>query len=92
MAEESDQQFAQRMKKKAAQPPTKGMSQKEKEDKGRALDLKRKVFRIAPLPLVEANYPDGFDLQISSTFGKTNFIRITPEQLSKIEDVLLGVV
>jgi hypothetical protein len=41
---------------------------------------------------VEANYPDGFDLQISSTFGKTNFIRITPEQLSKIEDVLLGVV
>lgn len=32
--EESDKQFAQRMKKKAAQPPTKGMSQKEKEDKG----------------------------------------------------------
>ena len=34
VAEESDKQFAQRMKKKAAQPPTKGMSQKEKEDKG----------------------------------------------------------
>jgi len=34
VAEESDKQFAQRMKKQAEQPPTKGMSQKEKEDKG----------------------------------------------------------
>lgn len=32
--EENDKQFAQRMKKQAEQPPTKGMSQKDKVDKG----------------------------------------------------------
>lgn len=34
VAEESDRQFAQRMKKQAEQPPTKGMSNAEKVDKG----------------------------------------------------------
>ena len=55
--------------------------------------LKQQLFQVAPLPLYDAgaSYPDGFDIQIHSTFGKTNFLRITPEQLQKIERVLLGV-
>ena len=55
--------------------------------------LEQQLFQVAPLPLYDAgaSYPDGFDIQIHSTFGKTNFLRITPEQLQKIERVLLGV-
>ena len=54
--------------------------------------LEQQLFQVAPLPLYDAgaSYPDGFDIQIHSTFGKTNFLRITPEQLQKIERVLLG--
>ena len=56
--------------------------------------LEQQLFQVAPLPLYDAgaSYPDGFDIQIHSTFGKTNFLRITPEQLQKIERVLLGVI
>lgn len=52
----------------------------------------QQLFQVAPLPLYDgtANYPDGFDITIHSTFGKTNFLRITPEQMQKIERVLLG--
>lgn len=55
--------------------------------------LEQQLFQVAPLPLYDAgaSYPDGFDIQIHSTFGKTNFLRITPEQLQKIERILLGV-
>ena len=55
--------------------------------------MEQQLFQVAPLPLYDggASYPDGFDVQIHSTFGKTNFLRITPEQLQKIERVLLGV-
>ena len=55
--------------------------------------LEQQLFQVAPLPLYDAgaSYPDGFYIQIHSTFGKTNFLRITPEQLQKIERVLLGV-
>ena len=54
--------------------------------------LEQQLFQVAPLPLYDAgaSYPDGFDIQIHSTFGKTNFLRITPEQLQKIERILLG--
>ena len=59
--------------------------------------LEQQLFQVAPLPLLElplydagTSYPDGFDIQIHSTFGKTNFLRITPEQLQKIERILLG--
>jgi hypothetical protein len=54
--------------------------------------LEKQLFQVAPLPLYDAgaSYPDGFDIQIHSTFGKTNFLRITPEQLQKIERILLG--
>jgi len=51
VAEESDKQFAQRMKKKAAQPPTKGMSQKEKEDKGWAKPKEQGVAEGLPQTL-----------------------------------------
>ena len=56
--------------------------------------MEQQLFQVAPLPLYDAgaSYPDGFDIQIHSTFGKTNFLRITPEQLQKIERVLLGVI
>ena len=56
--------------------------------------MEQQLFQVAPLPLYDAgaSYPDGFDIQIHSTFGKTNFLRITPEQLQKIERVLLGAV
>jgi len=55
--------------------------------------LEEQFFRVAPLPLYEANnYPDGFDIKIHSTFGDTKNLRITPEQLRKIEQVILGVI
>lgn len=55
--------------------------------------LEQQLFQVAPLPLYDnaASYPNGFDLQIRSTYGKTNYLRITPAQLKKIEEVLLGV-
>ena len=54
--------------------------------------MEQQLFQVAPLPLYDggASYPDGFDIQILSTFGKTNWLKITPEQLKKIEEVLLG--
>jgi hypothetical protein len=56
--------------------------------------MEQQLFQVAPLPLydVAASYPNGFDIQIHSTFGKTNYLRITPDQFKKIEEVLLGVV
>ena len=64
VAEESDKQFAQRMKKKAAQPPTKGMSQKEKEDKGWAKPKEQGVaeakgkLTYTPEPTEYGVFPD----------------------------------
>lgn len=53
--------------------------------------LEQQLFQVAPLPLTEKNFPYGFDIQICSCKGKaTNYLRITPEQMKKIEDVLLG--
>lgn len=49
------------------------------------------LFQVAPLPLYEGNYPYGFDLQISQQGRKTNHIRITTEQMRKIENVLRGI-
>lgn len=53
--------------------------------------LEQQFFQVAPLPLEEANFPNGIDIQLRSTFGKSNYLRITAEQLRKIERVLLGV-
>ncbi len=56
--------------------------------------LEKQLFQVAPLPITEDNFPYGFDIKICSTsMGSdraTNYIRITPEQMKKIEDVLLG--
>lgn len=49
------------------------------------------LFQVAPVPLTEENFPFGFDVQIRSEGRKTNFLRITPDQMKKIESVLLGV-
>jgi hypothetical protein len=49
------------------------------------------LFTVAPLPLEEANYPYGFDVQISQQGRKTNHLRITAEQMRKIENVLRGI-
>lgn len=53
--------------------------------------IEQQMFQVAPLPLDTQHYPHGFDLQVRSFDGrKTNFLRITPEQMKKIEEVLLG--
>lgn len=48
------------------------------------------MFKVAPLPLYEQNYPYGFDIQISSEGRKTNHIRIDAEMMQKIENILRG--
>jgi len=48
------------------------------------------LFQVAPVPLTEENYPFGFDIQIRTECNKTNFLRITPDQMKKIETILLG--
>jgi hypothetical protein len=58
--------------------------------------IEKQLFQVAPLPLTEENFPFGFDIKISTTINgcgsdkATNYLRITPEQMKKIEDVLLG--
>ena len=51
--------------------------------------IEQQLFQVASLPLTEENFPYGFDIQIKSEGRKTNYLRITPEQMKKIEDVLL---
>ena len=56
--------------------------------------MEQQLFQVAPLPLTEENFPYGFDIKIYTTSmgidRATNYLRITPEQMKKIEDVLLG--
>jgi hypothetical protein len=52
--------------------------------------IEKQLFQVAPLPLTEENFPYGFDIKISTKGKATNYLRITPEQMKKIEDVLLG--
>lgn len=54
--------------------------------------IEQQLFQVAPLPLDESNFPYGFDIQVRSPGRKTNWLRITPEQFKKIEDVLRGAV
>jgi hypothetical protein len=51
--------------------------------------IEQQLFQVASLPLTEDNFPYGFDIQILTLGKKTNYLRITPEQMKKIEDVLL---
>ena len=48
----------------------------------------QQLFQVAPLPLTEEHFPYGFDMQIRSPGRKTNWLRITPAQMQKIEEVL----
>jgi hypothetical protein len=59
--------------------------------------LEQQLFQVAPLPLYEPqHYPFGFDIKIHCAGGngrpssETNFLKITPEQMQKIERILLG--
>ena len=56
--------------------------------------IEQQLFQVAPLPLTDENFPYGFDLQISSYAidheRKTKWLRITPEQFRKIEEILRG--
>lgn len=52
--------------------------------------IEQQMFQVAPLPLTDENFPYGFDIQIRSEGRKTNFLKITPEQFRKIEDILRG--
>ena len=55
--------------------------------------IEQQLFQVAPLPLTEENYPYGFDIQIyASGKGKTtNYLKVTAEQMKKIEAVLRGI-
>ena len=53
--------------------------------------VEQQLFQVAPLTLTDEHFPYGFDIQIRSEGRKTNFLKITPEQMKKIENVLLGV-
>lgn len=53
--------------------------------------LEKELFNVAPLPLEEMNFPYGFNIQIREGGRNTKWLKITPEQLKMIEDVLLGV-
>lgn len=48
----------------------------------------QQLFQVAPRPLTEEHFPYGFDMQIRSSGRKTNWLRITPAQMQKIEEVL----
>lgn len=54
--------------------------------------IEQQLFKVAPLPLTEENFPYGFDIQICSKGKATNYLRITPQQMAKIEAVLRGTV
>ncbi len=55
--------------------------------------IEQQLFKVAPLPLTEENFPYGFDIQICTCKGRaTNYLRITPQQMAKIEAVLRGTV
>jgi hypothetical protein len=55
--------------------------------------IEQQLFQVAPLPIDEQHFPYGFDMQLRSEGGrKTNWLRITPAQFKKIEDILRGAV
>ena len=53
--------------------------------------IENELFRVAPLPLNEENFPYGFNMQITGDGRATKWLKVTPVQLRKIEDVMLGV-
>ncbi len=54
--------------------------------------IEAQMFQVAPLPIDETNFPYGFDIQVRSPGRKTNWLRITPSQFKKIEDIIRGAV
>lgn len=52
--------------------------------------IEQQLFQVAPLTLTDEHFPYGFDIQIKSEGRKTNYLRITPEQMKKIEMILRG--
>jgi hypothetical protein len=54
--------------------------------------IEQQLFQVAPLPLTEENFPYGFDIQICAKGKATNYLKVTAEQMVKIEAVLRGTV
>ena len=54
--------------------------------------IEQQLFQVASLPLTEENYPYGFDMQICQGGKKTNYLKVTAEQMIKIEAVLRGTI
>ena len=54
--------------------------------------IEQQLFQVAPFPPTKEHYPYGFDIQIRTPGRATNWLKITPEQFKKIEDVLRGAV
>ena len=54
--------------------------------------IEQQLFQVAPLPIDDKHFPFGFDIQIRSPGRKTKWLRITPAQMKKIENVLRGAV
>jgi hypothetical protein len=52
--------------------------------------IEQQLFQVAPLSLTDEHFPYGFDIQVRSPGRKTNWLRITPAQFKKIEDILRG--
>ncbi len=52
--------------------------------------VEQQMFIVAPLPVDQHHFPYGFSIQVRSPGRSTNWLRITPEQFRKIEDVLRG--
>ena len=50
--------------------------------------IEQQLFHVAPLPLTEENYPYGFDMLIRQKGKKTNYLKVSAEQLQKIEAIL----
>ena len=50
--------------------------------------IEQQLFQLAPLPITEENFPYGFDIQIQTLGRKTNYLRITAEQMRRIENIL----
>ena len=57
--------------------------------------IEQQLYQVAPLPITEENYPDGFDIKICTTVNgngtkATNYLRITPEQMQDLVILLFA--
>lgn len=57
--------------------------------------LEQQLAEVAPLPLTQENFPQGFNIQIRTSAKlrtrSTNWLNISAEHMHRIEEVLLDV-